>query len=580
MIHGFPTPYPDELFYSVLARREKQMGYPSYKGILREVFGCTGTVVTFEFPSHLGHLITGLPASHPFANLVQLEQLTLLPWYKPFLPPERCDQIRAAMLESGGRDCWNRAGITASRVKPPEFLRYCPDCLREDMAGGMTPYWRRLHQMAGIDICPKHRAILENSDIHRLKRRYRYLLPSESLLETPSRRIRASDEHILGLARLGEELLSREWPVLGLPKIRENYLKQLGRVGYINGRGEVKMGALLQDLQSFYSREFLERLGCRGQHWVLRMLRASVSIQQPIRHLLLLNFIGVGLEDLFYPKPLLQPTNSPPVIHANLACVNHLCPDHGIAVCGFVAEERSSMLGGMIETYRCETCGQVQARCRVGHERIWVRDYGHLWRARLTELWADPALGLRAISGTLRVSCDTARKHALKLGLPLTRSGRRPLSVRSYPHLLVPKAEKRMRKVENLRKRWLAVKERFPDVSARGLREKLPAVYATLFRYDRKWLKAHQPPRKPRERSVDWDERDEIVCRNLELAAGRLPSATPRQLACAAGIGGWISDRLSKLPRARDFWLRLTTSHSSRDSQSGELSVGQSDAGF
>lgn len=231
------------------------------------------------------------------------------------------------------------------------------------------------------------------------------------------------------------------------------------------------------------------------------------------------------------------------------------------------------MLGGIIETYRCQTCGQVQARCCVGHERTWVRDYGHLWRTRLTELWADPALGLRAISRALRVSCDTARKHALKLGLPLTRPGRRPLSVRSYPHLLVPKTEKRTRKIEDLRKRWLGVKERYPDLTARGLREKSPAVYATLFRYDRNWLQAHQPPRKPRKRSVDWDERDETLCRNLELAARRLPGATPKQLASAAGIVGWISDRLSRLPRARNLWFRLKTSHPAQGSRSGSLSA-------
>jgi hypothetical protein len=558
MIHGFPTPHPDELFYSVVARREVQMGYPGYKGVIRELFGCTGTVVAFEFPSHLGYLMARLPTSHPCANFERLEQLTLLPWYEPFLPLERSHQIRAAMLNSGGRNCWNRAGITASRVKGPEFLRYCPDCLREDRAGGRTPYWRRLHQLAGIELCPKHHVFLADSDIHRLKRRYRYLLPSERLLQIPSRRIKASQEGILGLPRLGEQLLSREWPVMDLAQIRQNYLLQLDRRGYVNRRGEVKMGALLQDIQSFYTREFLERLGCRGQHWLVRMLRASVSIQQPIRHLLLLNCIGIGLEDLFLPKPLPQFDHPAPVVHANLACINHLCPEHGKAVCGFVAEEPSSMLGGMIETYCCQTCGQVQGWCCVGHARTWVRDYGNLWRTRLAELWMDPELSVRAISRVLKVSCDTTRKHALKLGLPLNRAGHRPLSVRSYSHLLVPKAQKRVQKVESLRKRWLGAKRKHPELAARGLRQKLPAVYATLFRYDRNWLKAHQPPRKPREMSVNWNERDEVLCRKLEIAACRLQSVTPGRLARAAGMNGWISDRLSRLPRARKILLRLT----------------------
>lgn len=48
----------------------------------------------------------------------------------------------------------------------------------------------------------------------------------------------------------------------------------------------------------------IKGLGCRGPHWVVRMLRSSVSVQQPIRHLLLVNYIGICLEDLFASKPL------------------------------------------------------------------------------------------------------------------------------------------------------------------------------------------------------------------------------------------------------------------------------------
>jgi hypothetical protein len=345
---------------------------------------------------------------------------------------------------------------------------------------------------------------------------------------------------------------------LELAQLRQNYLLQLDRMGYLNGRYEVKMDALLQDIQCFYSRGFLEKLGCRGQHWIVRMLRNSMSVQQPIRHLLLVNYIGISLEDLFAPKPLPWLNNLIPVAHPNIECANHLCPQHGKTTSGFVDEARSSVLGGMIENYCCEACGQVQARCCVGQERTWVRDYGHLWRARLAELWADTNLGLRDLAMVLRVSCDTARKHALKAGLPLMRLGRRPLSVRSYPHLLVSKAEKRRQKLESLRQRWLEERSHHSDLGTRNLRQRIPAVYATLYRYDREWLKAHRPARKARDLSVDWDERDRAFCRKLELAACHLRSATPGRLARAAGVKGWISDRLSRLPRARQTLRRLT----------------------
>lgn len=567
MIHGFPVPYRDEMFYSLLARRERQMDYPSYKSVLREVFGRTLAVVAFEFPSHLLCLMKSLPHQHPCSGLSQLEKTSSLCWYVPFLPAIRTNLIRQAMLGRGGSDCWNRAGITSSRVKSLRFLRYCADCLREDRAAEKTPYWRRLHQMAGIEVCPKHSVFLEDSDIERLKRRYRYFLPSESLLEKPSRRIKTGDGGILGLARLGEQLLGRDWPILGLVTMRQNYLLKLGHLGYCNARGQVKMGALLHDLESFYTRGFLERLGCRGEHWVARMLRTSASIQQPIRHLLLLNCVGMSLEELFSLKPMTQQVGGVPVIHDNLVCSNHLCPEHRAPVCEFVAEERSSMLGGAIESYRCHRCGQVQARCGVTRVRTWVRDYGHLWRTKLKQLWADPHLSLRRIARELQVSCDTARKHALKLGLPLTRPGHRPLSVRGYPHLLAPRADRRLEKIKKLRNRWMRSMEKYRKLNTRGLRKKLPAVYATLFRYDRTWLKSHQPARRARALVVNWAERDAELCLKLEIAAKQLPDAPPGHVARAVGLRGWISHRLAKLPRAQIIWSRLIRSNLRGDSR-------------
>ncbi len=557
MIHCFPIPYPDELFYSLVARRELQMGYPSYKGLLREVFGCTSLVVNFEFPSHLSLLTRCLPSEHACADPRRLENTTLLPWYAPFLPPERSGRIREAMGRNGGVECRNWAGITASRVKAPAFLRYCPDCLREDQASGWIPYWRRLHQVAGIEICPKHRVFLEDSGICRGKRKYRHLLPDRALLEMPSRRA-PNDSPLVGLARLGEQLLSRKWPVLGPPPLRRTYLAELGRRGDVNARGHVRMAALLQDIQSFYGSRFLQRLGCRGQHWLVRMLRSSVSFQQPIRHLLLLHFIGVGLENLFEPKPLGETASSTPVRPANLTCDNHLCPERGKPASGFVGAERSSMLGGVIETYICGSCGQVKARCCAGHERTWVRDYGPLWRARLAALWGDSSLGLSGIASALQVGCDAARRNGLKMGLPRARPGHPLLSARSYPHLLVSKSEKRRQRIETLRERWLAGKRRRPELGTRGLRKKLPAVYATLYRYDRDWLQAHLPPPKRRAKTIDWTERDAALCRQLELAAGGAQNLTPGRLAHAAGVTIWISNRLSRLPRAKSTLLKLT----------------------
>ena len=166
-------------------------------------------------------------------------------------------------------------------------------------------------------------------------------------------------------------------------------------------------------------------------------------------------------------------------------------------------------------------------------------------------------MSLRAIANSLRVSCDAVRKNALKIGLPLKRPGRpRSLSTNAYRHLLISKSEKRQKKVNSARKRWVAALERLPDCGMRVLRGKLPSVYMILWRYDRAWLKIHQPPRKLRRKQVDWAARDHVLVRKLELAAQVL-NPTPCRIARAAGVNGWLKDKFALLPLARRKWEEL-----------------------
>ena len=494
--------------------------------------------------------------THPCAKIEGLERLSMLPWYAPFLPPERTDKIRESMLASGGRNCWNRAGISASRIKSPSHLRFCPECLRADVLSGRTPYWRRLHQLSGVDICPDHRVWLEDSEVRRANHNYRFRLPTEALLESPARPLASSDACLVGLAKLGEQLLSGNWPVTTPAQLRQNYLGLLRRAGYINCRGQVLMDRLLDDVCTFYPRGLLENLGCRNHYWLAHMVRSRASMVQPIRHLLLVNFLGASLEELFGQKPValdvLTAVNQP-----NLACVNFLCPDHGKQTSEFIKAERRNIMGGVVEAYRCDSCGQVQGRCCVGHERTWVRDFGPLWRKRLAELWNDRSMSLRSIAEALRVSCDAVRKAALKMNLPLKRPGQwRSLSTKAYQHLLISKADRRQKKVDSARKRWLAGRERNPDMGMRGLKEKYQSVYMLLWRYDRAWLKAHQPPRRQRRQLVDWASRDRAMVQKLESVA-RSPGITKTRLARVAGINGWLDDKFTRLPAAQRKWEQL-----------------------
>lgn len=45
------------------------------------------------------------------------------------------------------------------------YIRFCPECAKEDREKYGETFWHRAHQIQRIRVCPKHRCFLENTDI-------------------------------------------------------------------------------------------------------------------------------------------------------------------------------------------------------------------------------------------------------------------------------------------------------------------------------------------------------------------------------------------------------------------------------
>lgn len=165
MVGFFPTRYPDELLYSVLARYYAWSANLSPKVALQELFGRTTAIATFDLPSQLENLVENLPfgSKHTVESLIR--QHTLYPIYAPFLPPDRSKAVFDSMRGHFSGDIHTRTGIMASAVPQINFFRFCPVCLREDTEEHGEPYWHRIHQIAGVLICPIHQVRLQNSRV-------------------------------------------------------------------------------------------------------------------------------------------------------------------------------------------------------------------------------------------------------------------------------------------------------------------------------------------------------------------------------------------------------------------------------
>ena len=163
MLSFFPSPYPDELWYSVLARYHTHSGALSWQATMAALFGdARDTDVGSFFPNGSIHkILEQLPPGFLSAQEVALQH-TLLPFLMRFQPADR----KAAILEAflAGEDMRPRY-LRATRDIKPRSLRYCPVCVREDTQTYGEPYWHREHQIGLMPLCPRHHCRLLDKPI-------------------------------------------------------------------------------------------------------------------------------------------------------------------------------------------------------------------------------------------------------------------------------------------------------------------------------------------------------------------------------------------------------------------------------
>jgi hypothetical protein len=116
-------------------------------------FAAYGTTVTYHhllLPGRFDRFVSNLPTSQQIDPTDLIEAHTLFPLYRPFVE----DQISANWLKQ------MRQGTSAGprvRARAPIALKFCLSCMREDKTSKkIDPYWRRIHQVPEVSVCPIH----------------------------------------------------------------------------------------------------------------------------------------------------------------------------------------------------------------------------------------------------------------------------------------------------------------------------------------------------------------------------------------------------------------------------------------
>ena len=571
MIGCFPDPYPDELLYSICARFHKRVQYPNKKGTIRELFGDKAATAVVDLPSNLGSLASALPPGSLYTVEHLINNYTLFPFFAPFLHPEQSQQLWADMEGTRGPAIKMRSGVMASTVQPPEWLRFCPVCVRQDKKEFGESYWHRLHQLPGVGICPEHNVRLLDSQVRIQNPQTRHeFVAAEQGIQLPKSRsfslLHSHHEILLKVAQDAAWLLKQTTAPPGLDVMSKRYRELLAERGLATYGGRVRVSELLREFCQFYPTDFLQSLQCgidtESQHsWLFRLVRSPKGSQHPLRHLLLMQFLEHAAESFFQLPYQFQPFGTGPWLCLNQAATHSQQPV--IQTCEIAYSQEN---GKPMGTFYC-SCGFIY--CRTGPDKTKedqshitkVRAFGSIWEDKLKQLWEDSTVSLREMARQLGVDPATVKLHAAELELPFPRKGKRQTNRSQRTLASSSKVQKKASEdaLERYRAEWLAARKDNPTLGRTALKNLFQRVCTWLQRNDRDWLKAHMP--SPQQRliqphRVNWEIRDielaeaaQQIALYLQKQPGKPQQITVASIARALGELALIQQHLNKLPK-------------------------------
>jgi hypothetical protein len=434
MIGYFPEPHPDEIWYSVCARFSDRMRFGTESGVMRALYGRRHAIATVDLPHRLQALASQLPAGHPCTVDNIIDHYTFLPYYSPFLTTTTYVKAHRFMADGSKSSVRVRCGACTNRVRPPKFFCSCPACDCENREKYGEPYWRRLFQLPGVEVCPIHKVFLEPSDIRLdpLLNRHKYFSAESAQLATTVHPMNPKEpvhQILIDLARDIEWLLNQERLNPGLGALRARYRDILSKKGFATRGGSVRMGDLRREVLSRYGSKPLELLqselpDTKGDGWLGHLLRKPNTAVAPLRHLLLLRALDVDLERFFFPNRFDQTAEPARAPAGPWPCFNPVCDHHGKPSITRADLRLADSSGTQHLILKCPYCGlayQIRDGAENPRKSGRVIDCGPMWTSMLQRQWAAPSVTLRQMAKTLGVDPKTVKRRAAEVGLPFAR---------------------------------------------------------------------------------------------------------------------------------------------------------------
>lgn len=427
MIGFFPTPYPDELLYSVIARYYVQSANSGPQALIVDLFGKKRLGASFDFPSHIESLVRHLPVGtkHTAENFIR--QNTLYPFYAPFWQPDKSKTIFNLMLGEKFGDIHQRSGVLQNSLPRITFFRFCSECLSEDIKKYGETYWRRLHQITGVYVCPIHRVWLRNSTITASPDyRSEFNAADEDNCVSEEDIANSSKDTFDKLVNLAEDVnlvLNKSFLSQNSGWFKMQYQSSLIELGLTSGNKTlINRKKVLHEFLNFYGEEFLQMVYSEVKadseaNWVARISGKQRKDVNPIRHLLFIRFLGKEISTIFegIKKPQELTFGNRP-----WTCFNPASEHYLKRVITSYSAIYSYDLKKMIGTFSC-SCGFIYSTSNYAlpssdnPKSIKIKAYGKVWEEKLKQLLLQDKVTFTEAGKRLSLTGTTIVKYAVRL---------------------------------------------------------------------------------------------------------------------------------------------------------------------
>lgn len=309
MITFFPNPYPDELFYSVIARYKIWNGILDNKTLLRELYGKISVTAGRKLPANFEYLISNLPYTYVMKADELIMENTAFKFYTAFATKEASEKIFCSMLGDDGSNIYNTLGLSNNVVHIDTSLKYCEECIAEDRRNYGEAYWHLKHQLDGVLICNKHNRALRtlNKSVEKINRQEYLNLEIEVevncgnyIAELDDRAMRLQKTYCNNI----DKLMRINFEYKKMNFFREVYAEKLIEMGISDTRMKLNQEDILKAFKGFYGEEYLDALGInfyiKNQYnWVTKICRKHRNLFHPMQHLLMIQFLNIDVKELF-----------------------------------------------------------------------------------------------------------------------------------------------------------------------------------------------------------------------------------------------------------------------------------------